>query len=333
MSLQGLRQQSVRDVTGTAYDYNGDWHALFDLHSIPAGDFNGRLLTWLGGKLGATQTNLNDAMNAYAVAQGVDSWNSLGTFTPGGLFEPVTDLGAALAALWSADSHGTANMTDDGSGLISSWKDVVGGLDLAGATTARPTWSATSFNSAFAGVTGDGTANALTAAATTGLPTGTNESWIIALVNQPSDGSARFVFSYGAATASAGRKIQKISTDRLQVNNGTAGPTHSADAFVGIHLVAGHFVAGGASIEGYFDSVPTTPASAAASTNTSTTRTRMFSDVGAAASGFGTCTVRYIAVCGAVTALQLDQLEGWMCHTSGKSALLSAAHPFRNMRP
>lgn len=41
---QGARQQSVRDVTGTALDYNGDFSALFDQAGIPAGDWNGRML-------------------------------------------------------------------------------------------------------------------------------------------------------------------------------------------------------------------------------------------------------------------------------------------------
>lgn len=82
MSNQSLRQASVRAVTSTAYDYEGDWMALFDARSIPAGAFNERLLGYINGQLLSNYTNLNDAMRAFAVDQGSPSWNELGTFTP-----------------------------------------------------------------------------------------------------------------------------------------------------------------------------------------------------------------------------------------------------------
>lgn len=81
---QGLRQASVRAVTGTTHPISGDWHALFDIAGIPAGPFNGRLLAWINERLGATYTEINGAMNAFAVAQGYTSWNAMGTFDAGG---------------------------------------------------------------------------------------------------------------------------------------------------------------------------------------------------------------------------------------------------------
>lgn len=78
---QGDRQASVRAVTGTAYSYEGDFHALFDAASIPAGQFNGRMLAWINAKLGTSYTDLNGAMNALAVNQGAKSWNEMGAFT------------------------------------------------------------------------------------------------------------------------------------------------------------------------------------------------------------------------------------------------------------
>jgi hypothetical protein len=84
MTNQGARQQSVRDVTGTALDYNGDWHALFDLAGIPAGDFNGRLLAWINGRLGVTYPDLPGAMQAFAESQGAYNWSSMGTFDAAG---------------------------------------------------------------------------------------------------------------------------------------------------------------------------------------------------------------------------------------------------------
>ncbi|CAB4139840.1 hypothetical protein UFOVP353_53 [uncultured Caudovirales phage] len=81
MTNQGLRQQSVRDATSTAYDYNGDWHALFDAAGIADGEFNGRMLAWINQSLSASYTNINEAMVAYAVSQGVTNFSSLGSFS------------------------------------------------------------------------------------------------------------------------------------------------------------------------------------------------------------------------------------------------------------
>lgn len=82
---QGLRQAAARAVSGTTLDYNGDFMAMFDHDGIAAGDFNGRLLAWINLKLSASYTEINGAMNAFAISQGVNSWNELGTFTTGPL--------------------------------------------------------------------------------------------------------------------------------------------------------------------------------------------------------------------------------------------------------
>lgn len=93
---QGLRQTSVRAITGTARDYNGDWSALFDLY-MPAGDWNARLLQWINLQLlqtfvpdvsGANQTfvaytDLSGAMAAFAAQQGVTTWSEIGSFNAG----------------------------------------------------------------------------------------------------------------------------------------------------------------------------------------------------------------------------------------------------------
>lgn len=81
-TAQGLRQASVRAVTETNQTYEGDFHALFTLHSIPAGDFNGRLLAWINAKLAPATlfANVNDAMQALATANGADNFSAMGTF-------------------------------------------------------------------------------------------------------------------------------------------------------------------------------------------------------------------------------------------------------------
>jgi len=83
MSNQEKRQQSVRASTGTAYSYEGDWMALFGSAGITSGTFNDRMLAWINAQLSSAYTNINDAMRAFAVSQGVTNWNELGTFTAG----------------------------------------------------------------------------------------------------------------------------------------------------------------------------------------------------------------------------------------------------------
>ncbi len=91
MSQQGLRQASVRAVTGSAESYEGDWHRLFTLAGIAAGvtdaggvyrplSFNERLLLWINLKLTVAYTEINGAMQALAEYGGAFNFSSLGTF-------------------------------------------------------------------------------------------------------------------------------------------------------------------------------------------------------------------------------------------------------------
>jgi len=97
MTNQGARQQSVRDVTGTMLDYNGDWHALFDLAGIPQGDFNGRLLAWINDYLGTSYAGLPQAMQAFAVDQGYINWSSMGTFDAAGEYAPINTVAPVVS--------------------------------------------------------------------------------------------------------------------------------------------------------------------------------------------------------------------------------------------
>lgn len=80
MSQQSLRQASVRAVTSTTNTYEGDFHALFDAHSIPDGTLNERLLGWINYKLTESFTNLPEAMQALAEENSADNFSSMGTF-------------------------------------------------------------------------------------------------------------------------------------------------------------------------------------------------------------------------------------------------------------
>lgn len=257
-----------------------------------------------------------------------------GSFTASG---PVTALSTTLQALWSADSHGTANMTDDGSGLISSWKDLVGGLDATAATTARPTWAATSFEGV-GGVTGDGVANVMTVASTTGLNTGTNESWIVILSKSVTSSNTETIFSYGTNSANSGRVVRKTTNDFLQGIDVTALSTTNVKA-TSPHICTVRFVAGGGSIEVYTDGKVQAESITTAASNTGTTRCRIFANLANTAATFSTATIRYIAILATPTLLQRQQLSGWMMHQtlaagsqSGRS-ILPDDHPFKYRAP
>jgi hypothetical protein len=80
MTQQGLRQASARNLSGwtTETNYNEDFLRLFDAQGVPAGTFNERQLRWINARMGASYTNLNDAMQAYATSQGADNWSAMG---------------------------------------------------------------------------------------------------------------------------------------------------------------------------------------------------------------------------------------------------------------
>ena len=76
------RQISIRTVTSTTGMVNEDWLALFTARSIPAGTFNERLLAYINGELSTSYTDINLALQAFAVDQDDDNFSSMGTFTP-----------------------------------------------------------------------------------------------------------------------------------------------------------------------------------------------------------------------------------------------------------
>ena len=69
-------------VTSTTALHNEDWLALFAERSIPAGTFNERMLGYINGELSTTYTDINVALQAFAVDQEDFNFSSMGTFTP-----------------------------------------------------------------------------------------------------------------------------------------------------------------------------------------------------------------------------------------------------------
>lgn len=229
-----------------------------------------------------------------------------------------TDLGAALIAWWNADDHGTANMTDDGAGLISQWKDRVGGLALTATLTARPLWTAIAFNTSFAGVTFDGVANTLRGTTLTGLPVGATPGYILAASNPgvTSNVNSKFIFQYGNSTNGQNRQIIRRTTangDVLRASDGGATLSSSAGAWLTPGQVSGSF---DSTVTSYLNGTAGTTSSSG-TLNTNTTRIAMGSDVATTAGNFSLIVNRQIFVTTALTTQQRQQMEGWIATDCG----------------
>lgn len=116
MSQQGLRQASVRAVTGTALDYNGDFMSLFTLDGITTGDFNGRMLAWLNLRLEAAYDNLPGAMAAFATANGATNFSAVGTFDAL-LFTPLSLFDGGVVGAWY-DPSDLTTLFQDSAGTV-----------------------------------------------------------------------------------------------------------------------------------------------------------------------------------------------------------------------
>jgi len=155
------------------------------------------------------------------------SLGSLATQRRGG-WSPL-DLGSKLIAWWDA-SHGVTLSGNQ----VTAWTDRKSGHSLTQATSsARPTWSATSFNGA-PGLTFDGSDDELTgtgAGLLAALPSGSSPSELWGVVQQDAPGSdagVRHLGGYGGVGALDRRILTRsqspgpVSTGGLQFGDGSA---------------------------------------------------------------------------------------------------------------
>jgi len=112
MTQQGLRQASARNLSGfaTGTNYNEDFLRLFDAQGVAAGTFDERQLRWINARMGATFTNLDEAMQAYATGQGVYNWSSLGALEDTANFTRVMPYGATYTRTGAATGLTTAGL-------------------------------------------------------------------------------------------------------------------------------------------------------------------------------------------------------------------------------
>lgn len=268
---------------------------------------------------------------ARALIMAMGTQQARASFTP-------TDLGAALKAWMSADAHGTANMTDDGNGLISSWTSEDGSaLTVTAATTARPTWTADAISNGrgktYAGLSFNGTANVMLTTTLTNIPTGSTagEAWVS--LNQLNSAATGGVpLRYGGTGANAARSLQKTTGLRALVGDATTNLTDTQFTFVGLHILGGAW--SGTTETGRFDGRDFAPSSATISAlNTGTTRLAIGATNAASPATFATIALRHLLITTTLTAVQRQKLEGWLAWDIRAEYLLPLTHPYRTYPP
>jgi hypothetical protein len=250
---------------------------------------------------------------------------------------------SVLRGLWHSDDHGTDLMTDDGSGLISSWKDLINLTNPTAATTARPTWGATAFDGTRSAVMFDGSANAMTTTSLPALPVGTDPGWVFVVGADDSavdDATARNFVAYGTSTAGNGRYIVRElspfvagAPPALRMTAGTA-PNWRSPAITTRFMAFMQFQADGQTIDGRLNGDPTTAGANPTAFNTSTTRLRFGSGVGSGVSSLCKGKIRTVVIgAGVLSLADRQRLEGFCAADSGLQSLLPVDHPYRSATP
>jgi hypothetical protein len=246
------------------------------------------------------------------------------------LWEP-TDLGADLIAWWSAD-----DLVD---GAVTTWTDSIGSLAPTQGTAAnRPVRAATSFNSAYPGVTFDGTNDRLRIASTGLLPVGTNSSDIYVVTANDEVGTVatvRYAFGSGAATSNAGRILGRVgisNVNRYRITTSTSATTLTDTSvdLSGPHILGAQFAAG--TITGWIDGNATSPASASTAFDSVATETA----IGATTSGganFWLGVTSDIFVTAPLSVTNRQKLEGWAAWNRGLTGNLDVSHPYKSAPP
>ena len=201
---------------------------------------------------------------------------------PKGTWTPLV-LSSSLIAWWDASR---SDLITQAGGVVSSWRDIVGGYAAIQATgAAQPAYSATGFNG-FPVISGDGVDDELTfAPLPAGFPTGATacEEWY--LVDQKSlvaDTTTRTIGSYGGAVTRSLRRLVTTGVNRAQTSDSGSTVSHGTADFSNRHVV--RLIATGTQVNIEVDGVVGVVASQVSATSTS--RLRFFAGSGTSAAAF-----------------------------------------------
>lgn len=240
------------------------------------------------------------------------------TGAPDSAITPITILGGALIAWWTADR---ADLITLAGAAVTSWKDVIAGYDAVQAVSdARPAYSTTSFNGTPA-VSSDGVDDELTctdAALLAALPDGAEGCEIWDIVQQDSlaaDATSRRITAYGGSGGTTVRRSgRQVATgvNRGAVGVGTgAGTGAKVDAVVDFssrHVMRCVITPTGMNIALDGNSLVTETASVPATT---VLRLRHFANASTTAGEFALVRKRDTLITAPLTDAQVTALWAW----------------------
>lgn len=244
-------------------------------------------------------------------------------------WEPITGLGAKLAAWWDVDTYATL-MVDGGGGLISSWTDRVLGRALTAIGSARPTYQATGLYGRPC-VSFDGVANVLSTSTLTGIPTGSASGGLVAVTGPWLAAATTHAVGYGSSSAGASRRISTNTGGLVVTSNGTTAQTGTT-ANVPLNVLIGEWTSTTGSL--YQNGVTSSDSPEAVTMATATSYFRVGASLVATPNQFTAIQVTDIMVItGTLTAYERRKLEGFLAWKRGSGRELRSTHPHYDYAP
>lgn len=248
------------------------------------------------------------------------------------LWDPYVLSRSVLKAWWSADDLAASS--------VSTWTDRIGGMATTAATTAIPTWNATSWTAnSKPGVTFDGVANCMASTSLTTLPTAAvaGEVWLLATqATLGTTAGGTIPVQYGGTGGSRRLSRQPVSNvNRVRESDGTATLTDTVTNYSGAHIIGGFW--SGTTMGLRIDGADASPATMTiTSLNTGTTRLRIGASNATTADSFFSGVVRHVIIPTLLTSTQRLQLEGYLAWDGWSSAAsnpLPSTHPYKFSPP
>jgi hypothetical protein len=225
------------------------------------------------------------------------------------------DLGVALLGQIDAEDFASLTIT---TGLVDAWADTVAAVSFTSTLTARPAYSATSFNGR-PGVTFDGTNDALSFAGVP-YPAAANPCEIWVACSQDAVATSRTVFGYGNVPNTSrliGCRLPLGNppwTPNLNTGTGAAAPnTDGPPTFSGIHILRAEFGATQSRLS--MDGVAGTPTAAVPATVT--TKSTIGGRPQAAVVAFFQGVINCILITSPLTNVQAASLRAYLARRGG----------------
>lgn len=241
---------------------------------------------------------------------------------------------AGIAEWWSARDYGTARMTDDGGGVISSWVGRINSTTVTAAGPVRPLYNAQAFKGSYPGLIFDGVDDCFVATLFSALPVGTTPGWILVVAEvtpATSGDSPRVLIRYGGDTPGVFRGMHQLQVNKLVIQDGVTLLAESQATFSGPTIVIGTFT--GSRIAGRRDGAPISPESVASGIlATGQVRLRIGAANAPTAAGFFRGVLSDVIIgTGQPPMTSTALLEGVLAGLPRMSSILPSAHPYSTL--